>query len=197
MSTIKKLQFVQYNFSILTNILSSQFVYTDFDMLPRLKKLSVSIQVKGSKKTHFWYLSLLTNQKPYVEKFHPSWKTRAQKTHFASLKTKSMWWKLNIRKKFLLSFLQDVLFDLFYTQYNLERRILRLEASAIRILLPSASLTSKTLRLQSKKTYFIRIPLTFKFFWVNVSLFQKIFILRQWKIIKQPHIKLLDEEWTY
>jgi len=195
MSNYKNLQFKQSNFSILTNILSSQFIYTSPNKIPYLKKISVLIQALSPKKTHFWYLVLLTHHKPYVKTFRFSWKIRAQKVAFMKPKTKLTAWKIDIKKKFLLTFLRSVLFDLFSTQHRLEKRILKLEHNSVRVVIPSAPLTFKTSLLQTKNNYLIHIPLTFKFSWTNVSLFQKMFILRYWRIIHQPNIKFLDEEW--
>jgi hypothetical protein len=67
MLNIKKLQFKQYNKGLLTNVISSQFVYKNPNVLPVLNKVFTTIKAKHFKKIHFWYLSLLTNQKPYIK----------------------------------------------------------------------------------------------------------------------------------
>lgn len=188
-------QFKQYNYSVLTNILTSQFFYRNLNRIPRLKKITASILVKGSKATHFWYLTLLANQKPYVKKYHPSWKSRAQKKNLIRPYAKSTFWMVKIKKRFFLRFLRNALFDLFSKQRNVEKCILKLDANAVLITIPSAPLTSKTRGLRSKNGYLINIPLTFRFVWKNTSLSQKIFLLRNWKVINQPNIKSLDEKW--
>jgi hypothetical protein len=192
---LKTLQFKQYNSSILTNVLTSQFIYSNPNRIACLKKLSISIQIKGSKATHFWYLTLLTNQKPYIKKYHLSWKSRAQKKKLIKPYAKTTFWTVNIKKNFFLHFIRGILFDLFSTQRNFEKRILRVDANAISITIPSAPLTSKTWTLQSRNGYLINIPLTLRFIWKDISLCQKIFLLRNWKIVNQPNIKSLDEKW--
>jgi len=193
MLNLQNAQFKQYNTSNLINILSSQFVYTDCNKVPLLKKLLLIIQVKAAKKTHFWYLTLLTNQKPYIKKFHSSWKNRALKNNLIRPRDKSTSWNISIKKKLLLQFLRSAIFDLFCTQYKWQECILKLEARSIRIKIPSAPLTWKTSMLQAKNHYVGQIPLTIKFTWNNTTLFQKIFLLRHWKIIYQPNIKNLDD----
>lgn len=53
MSNTKNVQFQQYNMSSLNHILSSQFLYTDVNKIPSLKRLLLIIQVRAAKKTHF------------------------------------------------------------------------------------------------------------------------------------------------
>ena len=195
MSHSKNIQFKQYNRTSLNQILSSQFVYANPNEIPLLKRLVLIIQVRAVKKTHFWYLTLLTNQKPYIKKFHSSWKNRAQKNNLLRPKDKSACWNISIQKKNILPFFRMALFDLFSAQYRWQECILKLEAESIRIKIPSAPLTFKTSMLQAKNHYVGQIPLTFKFTWNSISLFQKIFLLRSWKVINQPHIKNLDAQW--
>ena len=53
MSTTQKIQFEQYNSTLLTNILSSHFIYQDYEKLPQLKTINLSLCTKNSKKIHF------------------------------------------------------------------------------------------------------------------------------------------------
>jgi hypothetical protein len=196
MSTTQKIQFEQYNSTFLTNILSSHFIYQDYEKLPQLKIINLSLCTKNSKKIHFWYLYLLSMQKPSIKKFHFSWKAHIQRSNLIKPKIKSTIWQTSIKKKKNLYFLYTVLFNLFSMEHLLEKKILKFQENTIGIIIPSAMLNFQTIALRPRNNYFPTIPLSFWFNWTNITVFQKLFILRHWKILNQPKLNYLDEEWT-
>jgi hypothetical protein len=66
------LQLKQYTDKTLTNILSSQFIYSSVQEKPQLKKQQLIIHSQQQKKTHYLYLFLTTKQRPYAKKYYPS-----------------------------------------------------------------------------------------------------------------------------
>ncbi len=70
------LQIKQYQNNILTNILSSQFVYSSLNQKCELKRQELIIKNKKTKKIHYLYLFLTTNERPYVKKIYISQKIR-------------------------------------------------------------------------------------------------------------------------
>jgi hypothetical protein len=80
-------QIKQYKNTILTNILSSQFVYSSVGQKCELKKQELIIQSKKTKKIHYLYLFLTTNKRPYAKKYYISQKNSSKKNH--GIKTKS------------------------------------------------------------------------------------------------------------
>jgi hypothetical protein len=61
-------QIQQYQNAILTNMLSSQFVYENISQKCELKSQKLLIQSKKIKKIHYAYLFLTTNRRPYLKK---------------------------------------------------------------------------------------------------------------------------------
>ena len=61
------LQLKQYQNTILTNILSSQFVYSNLNQKCEVKKQELIIENKKNKKLYYLYLFLTVNKKPYVK----------------------------------------------------------------------------------------------------------------------------------
>jgi len=119
MSTAQKLQFKQYNSTLLTNILSSHFVYRNYEKLPQLEIISLSISTRNLKKIHFWYLYLVSMQKPRIKKFHFSWKVHIQKSNIIQPKKKSIIWEECIKKKkSLFSLYRFVWFILYGTSFR-------------------------------------------------------------------------------
>ena len=72
-------QIKQYKNTILTNILSSQFVYSSVNQKCEFKKQELIIQNKKTKKIHYLYLFLTANQRPYAKKYYVSPKNLSQK----------------------------------------------------------------------------------------------------------------------
>jgi len=68
----KNLALEQYQKTIFTNIFTSNFVYSNIQEIPRVRRLRLNIKTKKSKKVHSLYLFLLTGQIPYIRKFYPS-----------------------------------------------------------------------------------------------------------------------------
>lgn len=77
-------QIKQYQNAILTNMLSSQFVYEEISQKCELKGQKFLIHNKKIKKIHYLYLFLTTNSRPYLKKYYALSKNSSQNT-----KTKS------------------------------------------------------------------------------------------------------------
>ncbi len=92
------LQIKQYQNNILTNILSSQFVYSSLDQKCELKGQELIIKNKKTKKIHYLYLFLTTNERPYAKKYYISQKNTSKKTRLTKTKSKSVTWKVSIKK---------------------------------------------------------------------------------------------------
>jgi hypothetical protein len=59
-----------YLHGVLHNLFASQFLYAQPNAILRLKKLYANIQTKKNKKIHYFYLWLLTGQRPYAAGFN-------------------------------------------------------------------------------------------------------------------------------
>lgn len=186
------LQLKQYSNKILTNLLSSQFVYVSTQEKPELKKQQLLIQAKQRKKTHYLYLFLTTQQKPYAKKYYASWKSASQRLNAIKSKPKAVSWQIHLPKSKFFANLAYILFTIIPTQTNSEKAILNFHGNQMDLLIPHAPLTTATISLQSKNSYMTDIPITWRWQWTNTSLFQKIFILRHLKVLNQPGLKRLD-----
>lgn len=62
------LQIKQYQNTTLTQILSSQFVYSSLNQKCELKKQALILEKKKKKKLYYLYLFLTANKRPYVKK---------------------------------------------------------------------------------------------------------------------------------
>lgn len=82
-------QIKQYQNAILTNILSSQFVYENISQKCELKSQKLIIQSKKKKNIHGLYLFLTTNRRPYVKKSYRLAKN-ANKNNKTKTKAKSV-----------------------------------------------------------------------------------------------------------
>ena len=186
------LQLKQYTNKTLTHILSSQFIYQSIQEVPQLKKQELIIQTKKRKKTHFLYLFLTVKKRPYVKKYYTSWKMSSQKQSLLQSKPKNISWKVEIPTKIIFTLLGHMLFNVIPTQTDSEKTILNSQNHQLDITIPYAPLTRSTMKLQSKNNYLIDIPLTWRWQWNNISFFQKIFILRFFKVIKLQDLKRLE-----
>jgi len=83
-------QIKQYQSQILSNILSSQFVYSQLSEKCELKKQELLIQNKKTKKIHYLYLFLTTKKRPYAKKYYISQKNSNKKNPLVKTKSKSV-----------------------------------------------------------------------------------------------------------
>lgn len=176
-----KVRLKKYTNSILTNLLSSQFIYNDLNLLPRIQAIWVQIQSKRRKNVYFFFLWLLTNQRPYAHKFN-----RSQKTFVNSLtKTKPKLFRLNtqISSKRIYVLLQEFLFELISIQLNYEKKIWRFAGNCIEIKIPTVVLTQRISTLFSANNYFPEIPLKVRLYWSSSSAFERMFFLRALKVL--------------
>lgn len=182
-------QIKQYQSMILTNILSSQFVYSSVNQKCELKKQELLIQNKKTKKIHYLYLFLTANKRPYAKKYYASSKNLNQKNNTVKTKAKSMLWKVIIKKNRFFEILYCMLFQIIPFQNNSEKKVLKLQENNLDLIIHYAPLTNKTVGLKSKNSYLSDIPLIWRLKWTNSTLFQKIFILK--------HMKILNEDFQF
>jgi hypothetical protein len=186
------LQLKQYTNKVLTNVLSSQFVYSSIQEHPQLKKQQLIINSKKRKKTHYLYLFLMTTKRPYAKKYYIGWKSSSQKQNLVQSKPKTVSWHVEIPTNKIFDLLGKILFNIIPTQTDYEKPILNSHQHQLDVIIPYAPLTIHTIGLQSRNSYMTDIPITWRWQWNNISLFQKIFILRHFKVINQPNLKRLE-----
>ena len=149
--------------------------------MPRIQAIRIQIQSKRRKNVYFFFLWLLTNQRPYARKFN-----RSQKTFVNSLlKTKPKLFHLHVQtfSKRIYVLLQQILFELISIQLNYEKRIWRFIDNCIEIKIPSVILTPRIATLFSTNNYFPEIPLKARLYWSRSSAFERIFFLRALKVL--------------
>jgi hypothetical protein len=176
-----KVRLKKYTNSILKNLLSSQFVYNDLNLLPRIQAIRIQIQSKRRKNVYFFFLWLLTNQRPYARKFN-----RSQKTFVNSLiKTKPKLFRLHsqMSSKRIYVLLQEFLFELISIQLNYEKKIWRFADNCIELKIPTVVLTQRISILFATNNYFPEIPLKVRLYWSRSSAFERIFFLRALKVL--------------
>lgn len=179
-------QLKQYKNTILTNILSSQFVYSSIHQKCELKKQELIIQNKKTKKIHYLYLFLTANKRPYAKKYNISPKNASKKSRVVKSKSKAVTWMVDIKKYKFYEMFHRILFRIIPFQNNSEKKILKLQENDLDLIIHYAPLTNRTIGLKSKNSYISDIPLIWRLKWTKSSLFQKIFILK--------HLKVLNED---
>ena len=188
-------QLKQYQNTILTNILSSQFIYSSVNQKCELKKQELIIQHKKNKKIHYLYLFLTANKRPYAKKYYISSKTMNKTGSITKTKSKAITWRVEIRKRNFYENLNRILFEIIPFQTNSEKKVLKLKENHLDIIIGFAPLTTKTFCLKSKNSYISDIPLIWRLKWTNSPLFQKIFILKHLKVLNEGiHFKKLENE---
>lgn len=182
-------QIKQYENKILTNILSSQFVYSSVNQKCELKEQELIIQNKKTKKIHYLYLFLTTNKRPYAKKYYISQKNSNKKTRVVKPKSKAVTWSVGIKKNKFYDNFSRMLFQIIPFQNNSEKKVLKLQENNLDLIIHYAPLTTRTVGLKSKNSYISDIPLIWRLKWTKSSLFQKIFILK--------HLKVLNEDFQF
>lgn len=178
-------QIKQYQSQILSNILSSQFVYSQLSEKCELKKQELLIQNKKTKKIHYLYLFLTTKKRPYAKKYYISQKNSNKKNPLVKTKSKSVTWKVEIKNKNFYEIFSQMLFQIIPFQNNSDKKVLKLQGPHLDLMIHYAPLTSRTIGLKSKNSYISDIPLIWRLKWTKSSLFQKIFILKHFKILNE------------
>ncbi len=182
-------QIKQYENKILTNILSSQFVYSSVNQKCELKEQELIIQNKKTKKIHYLYLFLTTNKRPYAKKYYISQKNSNKKTRVVKPKSKAVTWSVGIKNNKFYDNFYRMLFQIIPFQNNSEKKVLKLQENNLDLIIHYAPLTTRTAGLKSKNSYISDIPLIWRLKWTKSSLFQKIFILK--------HLKVLNEDFQF
>lgn len=186
-------QIKQYKNKILTNVLSSQFIYSSIHQKCELKKQELIIQSKKKKKIHYLYLFLTANKRPFAKKHYTFSKNLTKKN--SSGKLKSIDWHVEIKKDKFYQSLYRILFEIIPYQTNAEKKILKLQQKHLDLIINFAPLTAQTLRLKPLNGYLSDIPLLWRLKWTNSSLFQKIFILKHLQILNSDvNFKHLESE---
>ena len=193
---LNTVQINQYQKTILTHILSSQFVYSSLNEKCELKSHALSIEKKRKKKIYYLYLFLTTKQKPYVKEQHIVSKNLNKKNNLVRAKIRSVKWKVEIKKSHSNDFLSYMLFQILPFQTNFEQKILKLSTKNLDLVIPHAPLTTRTESLKPKNSYLPDIPLIWRLKWTKkTSIFQKIFILKHLKILNDViHFQRLENE---
>ena len=176
-------QIKQYNNLIFSHILSSQFVYSALNQKCELKKQELIIQSKKTKKIHYLYLFLTTNQRPYAKKYYLSQKNTNKKNSSVKTKSKAVTWKVEIQPKKFYEIFYRMLFQIIPFQNNSEKKVLKIQEKSLDLIINYAPLTSCTIGLKSKNSYISDIPLIWRLKWTKTSLFQKIFFLKHFKML--------------
>ena len=178
-------QIKQYQNLILSNILSSQFVYSALNQKCELKKQELLIQSKKTKKIHYLYLFLTTNKRPYAKKYYVSQKNSNKKNRVVKTRSKAVTWKVEIQPKKFYEIFYRMLFQIIPFQNNSEKKILKIQEKSLDLIIHYAPLTSRTIGLKSKNSYISDIPLIWRLKWTKSSLFQKVFILKHFKVLNE------------
>ena len=188
----KKLTFEKFSNEFLPLILSSEFLYLTPNRIPTICRLRINIYTKRVKRIHSFYLWLLTGQKPFRKKFHPS-QTRHSSRFSQRKKTRSKHIQLTIQSSNAYFVLRELLFNITSKQMNYEKPIWRFRHKDIQLSIPITPLTRSTVRLKTKNNYFpnifLRLGLTFS----PSTAFQRLFFVKALKLIHaKPQIKGLD-----
>ena len=178
-------QIKQYNNLIFSNILSSQFVYSALNQKCGLKKQELIIQNKKTKKIHYLYLFLTTNKRPYAKKYYLSQKNANKKNRVVKTKSKAVTWKVEIQSKDFYENFSRMLFQIIPFQNNSEKKVLKIQEKSLDLIIHYAPLTARTIGLKSKNSYISDIPLIWRLKWTKSSLFQKVFLLKHFKVINE------------
>ena len=178
-------QIKQYKKTILSNILSSQFVYFSPNQKCELKNQELLIQNKKTKKIHYLYLFLTANKKPYAKKSYASLKNLKKKSSGLKPKSRAMIWKVKIKASKFFAIISHMLFQIIPLQSHSEKKILKIKENSLDILIHYAPCTSLTSGLRSNNSYWSDIPLIWRLKWTNSSLFQKIFVLKHLKVLNE------------
>jgi hypothetical protein len=187
-------QIKQYQNAILTNMLSSQFVYAKISQKCELKSQKLIIQNKKIKKIHYLYLFLTTHRRPYLKKYY-TFSKNSNKNSKTKTKAKSITWGVSIKNIKFSEIVSDILFQIIPFQTISEKTVLKLHAENLDLIFHSAPLTERTISLKPKNSYLSEIPLTWRLKWTSASLFQKIFILKHLKILNENRqFKKLENE---
>ena len=102
------------------------------------------------------------------------------------IKNRTITWKVELQKKKLSRILSQMLFKIIPFQINSEKPILKLNAGDLNLNIQYAPLTTRTSGLEPKNSYFSDIRLLWKLKWTRqVSIFQKIFMLKHLKILNE------------
>lgn len=185
---LNSLQLKQYQNTTLTNILSSQFVYSSINEKCEIKKQELIIENKKNKKIYYLYLFLTTNKRPYVKQQYIV--SKNMKKTAAKPKIKSITWKVEVKKLFFFRTFSQMLFQMIAFQTNSEKKILNLNGKNLNLIIQYAPLTTRTAGLKSKNSYLSDIRLFWKLKWTKkTSIFQKIFLLK--------HLQVLNEDISF
>lgn len=185
---LNSLQLKQYQNTTLTNILSSQFVYSSINEKCEIKKQELIIENKKNKKIYYLYLFLTTNKRPYVKQQYIV--SKNMKKTAAKPKIKSITWKIEVKKLFFFRTFSQMLFKMIAFQTNSEKKILNLNGKNLNLIIQYAPLTTRTAGLKSKNSYLSDIRLFWKLKWTKkTSIFQKIFLLK--------HLQVLNEDISF
>lgn len=182
----------QYQKTGLTQIFTSNFVYSNLENIPRVRRLRLNVETKKSKKAHSLYLFLLTGQIPYTKKFYPSWKNS---TSQAFLKPKKATHRVQVcvnpaNRSIILS---EIITQLIPKQLTNETPIWRFQGDKMIVVVPMASLIRNTGLLQGKNNYFPNFSLMLHLTFPKMTAFQKLFFIRVSRIIaSQQKIPGLD-----
>lgn len=154
---LNSLQLQQYQKTILTNILSSQFVYSSINEKCEIKKQELIIENKKNRKIFYLYLFLTANKRPYVKPQHIV--SKNMKKTAAKPKIKSITWKVEVKKLFFFRTFLQMLFQKIAFQTNSEKKILNLNGKSLNLIIQYAPLTTRTAGLKSKNSYLSDIRL--------------------------------------
>ena len=184
MTMLNSLQLKQYQNTILTNILSSQFVYSHLNQKCEVKKQELIIENKKNKKLYYLYLFLTAKKRPYVK--HQYIISKNMKKNITKPKPKSIIWKVEIKKKKFVQNFMQMLFQIIAFQTNAEKKILGLNGKNLNLILQYTPLTTSTAGLKPKNSYLSAIRLIWKLEWTKkTSVFQKIFLLKHLQVLNE------------
>ena len=179
---LKNVNLKKYTSGIFQHLLTSQFIYATPENCIRLKRLRFKIQTRKLKKIHYMYLWLLTKRRPYLQKFHSSWKN-ISKNNPLKIKMKTHCLNVTLKKKNNFAMLHKILIHMISKQTHSEKQVWTFDQHLLKVILFSVPLTQDTYLLQKKNTYFPQIPLTLIFYFSNTTAFQKLFFVRALRIL--------------
>lgn len=136
------------------------------------------------KKIHFLYLYLLTKYIPYAHKFYFSSKLKSFIRRSTGHRSrKSSYLSIFIKKRQTINFLNKLLGSIFSLQRKSEYSIYQVNGHIIDLVIDNVPPTIETNQLQISHWYANPISMYIRLEFKSCSLFQKLFLIRSWKLM--------------
>lgn len=170
------------------NTLSSQFIYGQWKEIDQLVNLRCQVFVQGTTSTHFLYLSLLTKDiavfKEYFSK--TKFKVLRQNRNKYTKQQKIVMSYVKLSHLALWKFIAIKLYSIIRSQPISEWTAFKFTLSELILTLWDMPLEYEMTKLLSEQQYIERFPIHIDLSINNVSLFNKLYILKALKLVNLP-----------